>query len=312
MKEKIVEKLLDSAPLTIIIIGIIVFIVGAAGGLPIGDPPLQVTDSTWRLALGLMGGVLVIIGVMLIIREQNGVSKYSGSNKNVNAKVSSKYQSEDPKLSNLIPDLSRKFKIVKLPVYQPNKIFGVWHAPLGLLLIHQVPFFFEPGFDTNNNITGHCTINLQPSKDNMEQVETIFAKINQVTKVHFMLAAGHGWTEQQGIQFLGKQIGCIELEFEDENQTTKIILGQQIREWAFGNAPTLVRHISDKNTKPAWFSYDSHYLIDMFTVIVENGPKNLTGIKIIAKFEVTSEKLTSYPAIIINAITCERAEMQSK
>jgi hypothetical protein len=64
-----VEKLLDRAPLAVVIIGVVVFIIGAAGGLPVGNPPLQITDVYWRIALGAMGVILSGIGLRLLASE---------------------------------------------------------------------------------------------------------------------------------------------------------------------------------------------------------------------------------------------------
>lgn len=63
------NKLLERTPIVVILIGVIILIVGAAGGLPIGSPPLQITDWGWRLALGAMGLVLVSVGLLLLIRD---------------------------------------------------------------------------------------------------------------------------------------------------------------------------------------------------------------------------------------------------
>lgn len=65
-----IEKLLERAPIAIIVIGAILFVLGAAGGLPIGNPPLTISDPTWRIALGLMGGFLVVIGLLLQREEK--------------------------------------------------------------------------------------------------------------------------------------------------------------------------------------------------------------------------------------------------
>ncbi len=62
-------KLIDRAPLAVIVIGVIVFVIGAAGGLPIGNPPLLVTDFAWRIGLGVMGLILVAAGLLLLSRE---------------------------------------------------------------------------------------------------------------------------------------------------------------------------------------------------------------------------------------------------
>ncbi len=69
LDETTLAKLIDRAPLAVIVIGVLVFIIGAAGGLPIGNPPLQVTDFAWRVGLGIMGLILVAAGLLLLSRE---------------------------------------------------------------------------------------------------------------------------------------------------------------------------------------------------------------------------------------------------
>lgn len=69
MLEKIIEQFVDRAPLAIVAIGVFVFIIGAAGGLPVGSPPLQITDPAWRIGLGALGIVLAVAGLLLQFRE---------------------------------------------------------------------------------------------------------------------------------------------------------------------------------------------------------------------------------------------------
>ena len=69
LDERTLAKLIDRAPLAVIVIGVLVFIIGAAGGLPIGNPPLQVTDLAWRVGLGAMGLILVAAGLLLLSHE---------------------------------------------------------------------------------------------------------------------------------------------------------------------------------------------------------------------------------------------------
>lgn len=71
------EKILDRTPLFVIIIGLVIFIIGAAGGLPVGNPPLQVTDVAWRIALGVIGILLLLIGILLLIKESASDKRFS-------------------------------------------------------------------------------------------------------------------------------------------------------------------------------------------------------------------------------------------
>jgi hypothetical protein len=66
---RIADGLFSHAPLAVIVIGVIVVVIGAAGGLPVGNPPLQIADPAWRLGLGIMGGILAIAGLLLQFRE---------------------------------------------------------------------------------------------------------------------------------------------------------------------------------------------------------------------------------------------------
>lgn len=66
MDKAIVEKLIDHAPLAVVVAGVIVFIIGAAGGLPIGTRALQIRDYGWRIGLGIMGAILVGTGLLLL------------------------------------------------------------------------------------------------------------------------------------------------------------------------------------------------------------------------------------------------------
>ena len=64
-----VEKILDRSHLALILVGVLLFIMGAAGGLPVGNPPLQVIDLGWRIALAVFGLLLFILGVLLLWRD---------------------------------------------------------------------------------------------------------------------------------------------------------------------------------------------------------------------------------------------------
>ena len=67
--KSVVEKLLDRASLAIILVGALIFTIAAVGGLPIGNPPLEISNNAWRLALGILGGVLIAVGLLLVILE---------------------------------------------------------------------------------------------------------------------------------------------------------------------------------------------------------------------------------------------------
>jgi hypoxanthine phosphoribosyltransferase len=86
--DKTIESLVKNAPLAIVVIGVLLFVIGAAGGLPVGDPPLQVGDPAWRIGLAAMGILLAGVGVLSMLRapqEDPGWMSSRGLEKQIEA-----------------------------------------------------------------------------------------------------------------------------------------------------------------------------------------------------------------------------------
>lgn len=64
-------KLFEKSALFLIVLGVVLLVVTATGGLPIGNPPLRVADVAGRVALGVVALVLVFTGILLAWREAN-------------------------------------------------------------------------------------------------------------------------------------------------------------------------------------------------------------------------------------------------
>jgi hypothetical protein len=64
--ETILTKLLNNTPIALILIGIFLFLTGAAGGWP--KLSLVVNELSWRIALATMGGIVAGIGSYQILR----------------------------------------------------------------------------------------------------------------------------------------------------------------------------------------------------------------------------------------------------
>jgi hypothetical protein len=70
MDMKLVEKIIENRPLSIIAIGVFLILIGAAGGWPyIG---IHVSDPGWRIALASLGALACGIGGLLIWRTRTG------------------------------------------------------------------------------------------------------------------------------------------------------------------------------------------------------------------------------------------------
>jgi hypothetical protein len=60
------KSLMENVWLVIIIVGIIVVLIGAAGGLNVKDLNLQVSDSSWRVAIVVFGCIITALGLCLL------------------------------------------------------------------------------------------------------------------------------------------------------------------------------------------------------------------------------------------------------
>jgi hypothetical protein len=76
LKKDITNTVVNSKPMFLIIVGVIVMILGGAGTIPIFTPPL-VFNIYWQVGLTGIGLLLFFIGLWLLIREE---VLYKGSN----------------------------------------------------------------------------------------------------------------------------------------------------------------------------------------------------------------------------------------
>ena len=198
---------------------------------------------------------------------------------------------------------SSTFTTIDLPSYQPEKNYGCSCAPTGLIIVYQTPFFLHPVLK-GEKLLGHRVIDIQPGMNNTATIEEVSANVESVSKVHFFLSAGNAWISH-GVQ--GRRIGHLELGFTDgSKQRVDLMLGEHIREWSFGDrTEEKVNDIDESITRPAWVSHDNTCRIDTMSVSVDEGPKDLIMVQIVAELEEPLEKAVPPPSIIISAITCE-------
>ena len=84
-KQSLIEKLMDNRPLAIIVIGLILFLLGANGGWSKAD--LKLDSTGWRLALALMGLVVFSVGGLFLWRGKNTGSIDEESKKHYGIKI---------------------------------------------------------------------------------------------------------------------------------------------------------------------------------------------------------------------------------
>lgn len=245
-----------------------------------------------------------------VVTMSDVISSSSNTSEDVAKGMSDEMTSVDPKLIYFTPPYQpSQYKIIDLPKQYPLKYYNWPYSPIGLSPFLGIPFFLAPVQDGDGKPAGHLVIDLQPLYGNQPKIETIQVRAENVERIHFLLSAGHGWRVHKDIQFLFKSIGIIRLEFADNTeQKINLVLGKNIREWAFGNSPHLVTEIDISLSKPAWLSHDGMRRIDMMSVDIDGGPKTIKTIRVEAKFDGDLQgKWVDTPSIIISAITLERA-----
>jgi len=67
--EKLLGRLIENTPLALVVIGLFLFVIGAAGGWERFS--LQITESGWRITLATMGFILVAYACLLIWRPKS-------------------------------------------------------------------------------------------------------------------------------------------------------------------------------------------------------------------------------------------------
>lgn len=219
----------------------------------------------------------------------------------------------DPKLVHIVPPIDpEKFRTLPFPILDNPQSYQFPFAPSGLALFNGVPFFLRPTGDKEGRLIGHQVLNVQPDARNHTAITELSAAAEGVSVVHFLISAGHGRISHEGVQFLHKRIGYIELVFKDEpTQRVTLVLGRNIREWAFGNPFDLVRTVDDPSVRPAWVSHNSLCRIDHLTVSIQNAPRDLKAIHLAAKFEDDQpDREFMYPAVILSAATAERSTLR--
>jgi hypothetical protein len=215
----------------------------------------------------------------------------------------------DPKLVRFIPPLPpTKFRIINLPRPQRPPYFAYPYAPSGKLVLYEIPFFLLPVLDSRGAMQGHLALDLQPSQTNEPSSQHVDARVTEASVVHFLISAGHAWRVHEGVQFLGSRVGFLRFQFSGgHEQRIDLVLGTHLREWAFGNNPNLVTELDLSMAKPAWLSHDSTRRFDLLSIDLNNAPRDLHSIQVVAQFEDDHpQKTISTPAIIVSAITVER------
>ncbi len=216
----------------------------------------------------------------------------------------------DPKLVRFIPPLPpTQFKIINLPRGSPIGIFKWPFSPTGKLVLYGIPFFLVPILDSADVMRGHLVIDIHPDEQNRPEAVKVEVSAEDVSFVHILISAGHGYRIHKEIQFLHRRVGYVRFEFADgTEQRTDLVLGQHLREWAFGNSPKLVTEIDLSWTKPAWLSHNSTRRFDLLTIPLGDAPRDLEAIEFVAQFEDDHPgKNVQTPSIIVSGITLGRA-----
>ena len=69
--KEVVKELIRNVPFALVLSGVLLFVMGAAGGFPLIS--IEVVEPEWRLASAILGGILAISGFFFWHKEKKGV-----------------------------------------------------------------------------------------------------------------------------------------------------------------------------------------------------------------------------------------------
>lgn len=116
------------------------------------------------------------------------------------------------------------------------------NPPLGESRFNEVPFLLQRRyFETRADSPGNVELELAEP-------------LRHVSSVHLLVNAGNAWKRHEDVSLSGVTVGRIQFKFSDGTlQEAQLIVGQNVREWAPGNAPgRLVDEVTDKLNRVAW------------------------------------------------------------
>lgn len=158
----------------------------------------------------------------------------------------------------------------------------------------------EVPFDTGWTSTTECQH--LPNKSEVFEISLVDGIPNSVA-VHLLIQAGNAFTRYEG-----NQIGLITLEFSDgHKEETRLILGYNIRDWAWGNNRA-VTTTSSTNIEAAWEGKSSQGEsggMDVLSIPVESEQLGALLIKITLADLSRSNNDDINPCIHLLALTAE-------
>ena len=107
----------ERTPIALVAIGVILVLIGALGGVPIGSQ-LQIVNPTWGILLAIIGGVFIVFGLVLILIEAANSNK--GKAKSLKNDVQ-KFNTPGEALSYIL----QKMKVATKGIYDLT-----WEKPL--------------------------------------------------------------------------------------------------------------------------------------------------------------------------------------
>jgi hypothetical protein len=131
-----VTKLIDNTPLAIIAIGLLLFVIGAAGGWP--SPKLQVNEPGWRIGLAIMGVAMSAMGAALIWRARTPGKIEEGIRENFGIQIT------QPEHKDIVPNqIEVKGTFGKKPPTGINLLVIDFSVRSGSVYLRKVPVLDE-------------------------------------------------------------------------------------------------------------------------------------------------------------------------
>jgi hypothetical protein len=184
-------------------------------------------------------------------------------------------------------------------------------SPTGRVILgkEKIPFILLE----HRSGQGHRVVEVQP-KHVRGQVEKAIkpAEVRNVVALHVLLSAGDAHRTRGSERFEGKEIGRLMIRFYGDvgTQIVSLRLGIEIRDWVSGETRPGYNVVSTaSHAEEVWQSLDHRHTLDMIRIEIDNGPKDILDLSIVADCLWLPESYKeSFPSIRISGVTYQIAQ----
>ena len=207
--------------------------------------------------------------------------------------------------------LQEEYQYEKIPFDTPeaDKPYMSDEAPTGEVNYSAIPF----SLPIHHTGQGHKVIEVKPAHPRDCVTKEIRpAEIENAIAIYVLLSAGDTRLMRGGERFNGKEIGRLEIYFNDSDkpQIKPLRLGIEIREWVSGHEKLIVVS-SASEAEQVWQSKSGRYTLDMICIEIDNGPRYVSKLVVVGECPWLPESYTdALPSVRISGVTYKKVKEQ--